>query len=242
MTFATRIQLCCLLCLTGTASAIAQQGQRKDPSTQEQTQFSPGIVTVIPGAIEPEETFDGPLTLKPFLDSYPQVIFSEASGHPDSKPHFDPRTRTLVDRAKEVIYRRTIFCFEFSFKPLRQMYIDIPRSDGRMQRKLVWYMVTACVIGAMTSAQRLTNLRATTSMSVWKQSARISGNSFRCSCSATRPMAQNTSTRFCQPLGKRSKYVNRSVLRSTTRLKYPESIFLTAAINPAPVYGELPLG
>ena len=141
MTFATRIQLCCLLCLTGTASAFAQQGQRKDPSTQEQTQFSPGVVTVIPGAIKPEETFDGPLTLKPFLNSYPQVVFREASGHPDSTPHFDPRTRTLVDRAKEVIYRRTIFCFEFSFKPLRQMYIDIPRPDGRMQRKLVWYMV-----------------------------------------------------------------------------------------------------
>ena len=141
MIFSTRIQLCCLLCLTGVVSANAQQGQRKDPSTQEQTQFAPGVVTVIPGSINPEETFDGPLTLEPFLTSYPQIVFSEASGHPDSKPHFDPRTRTLVDRAKEVIYRRTVFCFEFSFKPLRHMYIDIPRPDGRMQRKLVWYMV-----------------------------------------------------------------------------------------------------
>ena len=141
MKFSTRIQLCCLLCLTGVVSANAQQGQRKDPSTQEQTQFAPGVVTVIPGSINPEETFDGPLTLEPFLTSYPQIVFSEASGHPDSKPHFDPRTRTLVDRAKEVIYRRTVFCFEFSFKPLRHMYIDIPRPDGRMQRKLVWYMV-----------------------------------------------------------------------------------------------------
>ncbi|MAI34528.1 MAG: hypothetical protein CMM07_23035 [Rhodopirellula sp.] len=141
MTLATRIQLCFALCLTSIVPAIAQQGQRKDPSTQEQTQFSPGVVTVIPSSIQPEETFDGPLKLEPFLNSYPQIVFSEASGHPDSKPHFDPRTRTLVDRAKEVIFRRTVFCFEFSFKPLRQIYIDVPRPDGRMQRKLVWYMV-----------------------------------------------------------------------------------------------------
>ena len=141
MTLATRIQLCFVLCLFGTMTALAQKGTRKDPSTQEQTQFAPGVVTVIPAAIQPEETFDGPLELQPFLTNYPQIAFGDSSGHPDGKPHFDPRSRTLVERAKAVIHRRTIFCFEFSFKPLRQIYIDIPRPDGRMQRKLVWYMV-----------------------------------------------------------------------------------------------------
>ena len=57
------------------------------------------------------------------------------------EPHYDPRTRTLVQMAKEVILRREIYCLEFSFKPLRHIYVDIPRPDGKMQRKLVWYMV-----------------------------------------------------------------------------------------------------
>ncbi len=43
--------------------------------------------------------------------------------------------------AKQVILRREIYCFEFSFKPLRQIYIDVPKPNGKMQRKLIWYVV-----------------------------------------------------------------------------------------------------
>ena len=32
--------------------------ERKDPSSQQRTQFAPGVVTVIPEAPKPEETFD----------------------------------------------------------------------------------------------------------------------------------------------------------------------------------------
>jgi hypothetical protein len=116
--------------------------QPKDPSTQEQTQFAPGVVRVIPPSVDPKETFDGPLTLQTFLDAHPEIEWSgpqfQDSGN---APHFDPRTRTLVEMAKQVILRREVFCLEFSFKPLRQILIDVPRPDGRLQRKLVWYMV-----------------------------------------------------------------------------------------------------
>ncbi len=114
--------------------------ERKDPSSQQRTQFAPGVVTVIPPAPKPEETFDGPQTLQALIDAHPEIQFGGDS-HPDGEPHFDPRSRTLVEMAKQVILRREIYCFEFSFKPLRHIYIDIPRPDGRMQRKLVWYMV-----------------------------------------------------------------------------------------------------
>lgn len=127
-------------CVCAISVAVAQNEQAKDPSTQEQTQFAPGVVTVIPPAPQPEETFDGPQTLQSFLDAHPEIKFGGET-HPKGEPHFDPGSRTLVEMAKQVILRREIFCFEFSFKPLRQIYIDVPRGDGRMQRKLVWYMV-----------------------------------------------------------------------------------------------------
>lgn len=138
--FVARISLCCFFCAIGISVASAQTAAKKDPSTSEQTQFAPGVVTVIPPAPDPKETFDGPQSLQSFLDAYPEIQFG-GDTHPNGEPHFDPRSRTLVEMAKQVILRREIHCFEFSFKPLRQIYLDIPRSDGRMQRKLVWYMV-----------------------------------------------------------------------------------------------------
>src|SRR5690606_26296225 len=52
-----------------------------------------------------------------------------------------PETRTLYEMAEDVYFRHEVWCLELSFKPLRMMYVDIPQESGRMQRKLVWYMV-----------------------------------------------------------------------------------------------------
>lgn len=125
------------------AASMAQEAAtaaRKDPSTQEQTEFAPGVVTVIPGDASPDETFDGPLTLKNFLDAHPELDWDKST-FPDGAPHFDPRSRTLVEMAKQVVLRREIYCLEFSFKPLRHVYVDVPVGGGAMQRKLIWYMV-----------------------------------------------------------------------------------------------------
>lgn len=125
----------------GTGIALAQDAeQRKDPSSEQQTQFAPGVVTVIPGDPSPEETFDGPLTLTNFLSAHPELEW-KAPTFEGGAPHFEPRSRTLVEMAKQVVLRREIYCLEFSFKPLRQMYIDVPVGTGKLQRKLVWYMV-----------------------------------------------------------------------------------------------------
>ncbi|KAA1261627.1 hypothetical protein LF1_41820 [Rubripirellula obstinata] len=136
-----------LVCMSVTATAQAPLGlgaakseAKKDPSTSEETRFAPGVMQVIPPAPEPEETFAGPQTLQSLLDAHPEIQFGGET-HPDGSPHFDPRSRTLVEMAKQVILRREIYAFEFAFKPLRHVYIDVPRADGRMQRKLIWYMV-----------------------------------------------------------------------------------------------------
>jgi hypothetical protein len=135
-----RLHTFVLILLAGAIISEAQDPSRKDPSSQQKTQFASGVMTVIPPAPMPEETFQGPMTLQSLLNAHPEIQFG-GDNHPEGEPHFDPRSRTLIQMAKEVILRREIYCLEFSFKPLRHIYIDIPRPDGRMQRKLVWYMV-----------------------------------------------------------------------------------------------------
>lgn len=138
------ISLGCVTLVCVVAGVAPTWGQetavKADPSARVQTEFAPGVVTVIPPAPDPKETFDGPLTLQSLADAHPEIAW-QSGDHPDGAPHFDPRSRTLQEMLKQVILRREIFCFEFSFKPLRQIYMDVPRPDGRLQRKLVHYMV-----------------------------------------------------------------------------------------------------
>jgi len=46
-----------------------------------------------------------------------------------------------LDWAKDVAFRRTIWHLDFKFKPMRMTFVDVPHSDGRMQRKLIWYLL-----------------------------------------------------------------------------------------------------
>lgn len=43
--------------------------------------------------------------------------------------------------AKDVTFRRDIWWLDFQYKPVRVMWIDVPQPNGKMQRKLIWYMV-----------------------------------------------------------------------------------------------------
>jgi hypothetical protein len=43
--------------------------------------------------------------------------------------------------ARDTVFRRDIWSLEFAFKPIRFVHIDEPSPDGRMQRKLVWYLM-----------------------------------------------------------------------------------------------------
>ncbi len=45
------------------------------------------------------------------------------------------------DWAKNVTFRHNIWALQFEFKPVRMMHIDLPRKNGLMERKLIWYMV-----------------------------------------------------------------------------------------------------
>jgi hypothetical protein len=121
------------------AAEVASASDR-EPVRTEVTQFAPGIVNVIAPAPHPEETFTGPLTLQTLIDAHPEIEW-KAPDFAEGRPFFDPRTRTLIEMARQVTLRREVYCLEFSFKPLRMIYMDVPQPSGKMARKLIWYMV-----------------------------------------------------------------------------------------------------
>ncbi len=125
---------------TTVAQDFGVQGQPLPEVRVESTRFAPGTVTVVPPQPTAEETFTGPISLREFINAHPEIAW-KAPDFKDGRPYSDPRTRTLPEMAQQVILRREVYCMEFSFKPLRQIYVDVPQPDGRMKRKLVWYMV-----------------------------------------------------------------------------------------------------
>jgi len=100
------------------------------PATTRPRILAPGVETTILRENVPEET----------LSVHPLV---ELRAKPSLKwtPHYSPESRTLYAKAAEVNFRRQIWCLEFIFKPLRMVEVDVPQPSGKMQRKLIWYMV-----------------------------------------------------------------------------------------------------
>jgi hypothetical protein len=105
---------------------------QEPPSAPPPRPLAPGVLTVIPSESAERETFSGPLTLFDIAPGMPKLDFS---------PNYTPKSDTSYERAKHVILRREIWNLEFAFKPLRMTYVDVPQPTGKMQRKLIWYMV-----------------------------------------------------------------------------------------------------
>lgn len=95
-------------------------------------QFAPGVLTTIPPDPQAEEMFTGPVPLAELPIAIKDLQYV---------PELASTSSTVYERAKVALLRRTIWNLEFSFKPMRMMYVDVPQSSGRMQRQLVWYMV-----------------------------------------------------------------------------------------------------
>ncbi len=94
--------------------------------------LAPGVLTVIAPAREPAETFSGPRPIVEITAGIPGL---------DWDPNYEPKSETLLEQAKQVTFRRPIWNLEFAFKPLRMMEVDVPQTSGKMQRKVIWYMV-----------------------------------------------------------------------------------------------------
>lgn len=99
---------------------------------QQPRPLAPGVLRVVPPEPMPEETFSGPFALMEIVQSGQLA---------DWTPHYLPKTETLLSKARQTIMRRQVWCLEFSFKPLRMMEMDLPHPSGKLERKLVWYLV-----------------------------------------------------------------------------------------------------
>ena len=108
-----------------TLPALASAQARSRP-------LATGIVTSIPPTPVAEETFSGPLPLVEVPANIPDLEYT---------PNFAAKSSTVFERAKSVTLRRGIWNLEFSFKPMRLLPVDVPQPTGRMQKKLIWYMV-----------------------------------------------------------------------------------------------------
>ncbi len=94
--------------------------------------LAPGVLKVISPQPLPEETFTGPTALPELTANLVDVNWN---------PNYLAKSETLLELSQRVILRRQIWNLEFAFKPLRMVEVDLPQPSGKMQRKLVWYMV-----------------------------------------------------------------------------------------------------
>ena len=95
-------------------------------SAQQERPLAPGVLTVIPPDIQPEETLSGPMELVEIVKGMPEL---------DWQPNYEAKSRTAFERRELVVLRRQVYCLEFAFKPLRTIEVDVPQSSGKMQKK-----------------------------------------------------------------------------------------------------------
>lgn len=93
--------------------------------------LAPGVLTVIP----PDLSTDDTIQRGDILEITRNLADSAW------KPRRDAIGGTLVERAKNRIYPRDVWCLEFAYKPPRHIDVDVPWQDLTMRRKRVLYML-----------------------------------------------------------------------------------------------------
>ena len=93
--------------------------------------LAPGVEITIPPDEQEEDT------------ASTHDVVEILNGIPDLKwtPKTEPSTQTLRELATSTVFRRDIWCLEFTFKPVRMLWVDVPQPSGKMQRKLIWYLL-----------------------------------------------------------------------------------------------------
>ena len=93
--------------------------------------LGPGVETTIPAKPDVEDT----------VTRHDMVEIQSAGKKLDWKPETESTSQTLGALTKDIPFRRGVWYLEFTFKPLRMIDVDVPRPDGRMDRRQIWYMV-----------------------------------------------------------------------------------------------------
>ena len=72
-------------------------------------QLAPGVLITVAPDRQPQETFSGPRSVLEILRGIERL---------DWDPTYSAKTQTLAAVAKAGIFRRRVWCLEFSFKPM----------------------------------------------------------------------------------------------------------------------------
>jgi len=117
------------------ATAPAQQPAARGPVSPPAgfRKLAPGVETTVPRPLDPHDTV-----------TYHDIVELTAPGvvpDLDWTPTFSAPTKTLLSLAKDRPFYRTTWYLQFTFKPLRIIEVDLPGPTGRLERKVVWYMV-----------------------------------------------------------------------------------------------------
>jgi len=98
-----------------------------------------GVMTVVPPDQNSVDTALGPFDLE-LIVKHPELAWA-APNFPENKPHFASPSETLLALSRDVIFRHSVWGLEFSFKPVRLIEADVPVADGKLQKKVVWYLI-----------------------------------------------------------------------------------------------------
>jgi hypothetical protein len=101
--------------------------------------LAPGVLTVIHPDQNAEDTAIGPNDLD-FVAKHPELAWN-APEFEKSGPNFAAPSETLLEMGKRVTLRHPVWALEFAFKPVRMIEADLPNKSGRLERRLVWYLV-----------------------------------------------------------------------------------------------------
>jgi len=101
--------------------------------------LAPGVMHFIKPDLRPEDTFEGPMSLE-FVANHPELAW-QAPDFPDGRPLEAPKSETLLEKGSNVTLRHSVYGFEIGFKPVRMIEVDVPQPSGKLQRKLIWYML-----------------------------------------------------------------------------------------------------
>ena len=118
-----------LICGPLTSLVHAQQ----PAGTLKPRRLAPGVLTTITPPVDEAEASSGPRQLVDITKGFDPAVLNW-------KPNLYPESDTIKYQGERVVVRHKVWYLEFSFKPLRMLYVDIPQPTGRMQRKPIWYM------------------------------------------------------------------------------------------------------
>ena len=116
-------------CACGLVVAAALPAAAAQPSGYRK--LGPGVLTVIPADRSGDDALQ--------RADIPEITLGLADLA--WEPKQAPVGATLVGQGHVIDFPRDIWCLEFAFKPPRQIDVDVPSRDLRMQRKRLWYLL-----------------------------------------------------------------------------------------------------